>query len=96
MEIKVLKNDEKSILLELKGETFTLTNIIRDELWQDKNVSEAAQIKEHPYLSEPKIYVKTSKGLPITALKKASDRIIKQTKEFREEFKKALKEFKKR
>ena len=91
MELKIVKEDENSILLEIVGETFTLTNILREELWEDKNVSEAAQIKEHPYLAEPKIWVKVKKGSPILALEKASERIIAQASEFREKFKEALK-----
>lgn len=91
MELKVVKKDEKTLLLECKGESFTLTNVLREELWEDKNVSEAAQIKEHPYLAEPKIFVKVSRGDPESALEKASERIIEQTKEFREKFKKELK-----
>jgi DNA-directed RNA polymerase subunit L len=35
--------------------------------------------------------VKTSKGKPVTALDKAAERVIKQTEEFSEAFKKALK-----
>jgi DNA-directed RNA polymerase subunit L len=90
MQLRVVKRDENSILLETIGETFTLTNVLREELWEDKDVSEAAQIKEHPYLAEPKIWVKVKKGSPITALEKAADRIIEQAKEFEEKFKQAL------
>lgn len=91
MELKKIKEDEKTLLLETKGETVTLTNLLKEELWNDKNVSEAAQIKEHPYLVEPKIFVKVSRGSPKTALEKAADRVETQVKEFKEEFKKALK-----
>jgi len=91
MELKVVKQDDKTLVLEVPGETVTVTNVLRGELWEDKNVREAAQIKEHPYLAEPKIFVKTSRGKPQTALKKATDRIIKQTEEFAAEFKKSLK-----
>jgi len=92
MELEVVKEKEKILTLEIKGETVGFTNLIRKELWADKSVSEAAQIKEHPYLEEPKIFVKVSRGMPISALKKASDRIINQLDEFREKFKAALKE----
>lgn len=91
MELKVLKDEDKTLLLEIRGETVTVTNLLREELWNDSNVSEAAQIKEHPYLSEPKVFVKVSGGTPQTALKKACERIIKKSQEFKEEFKKALK-----
>ena len=91
MEVKVLKNEDKTLILEIQGESVTLTNLVRDELWSDKNISEAAHIKEHPYLSEPKIFVKTSRGSPTLSLKKASKRLMDQLDQFREEFKKALK-----
>jgi len=68
-----------------------VTNAIRGELWEDKNVKEAAQIKEHPYLAQPKVFVKTSRGKPETALNKATEKVLKQTEEFAEKFKKALK-----
>jgi DNA-directed RNA polymerase subunit L len=91
MEIKVVKDEAGKLELEIPGETVTVTNVLRGELWEDKNVSEAAQIKEHPYLSNPKIFAATSSGKPETALEKAAERVIKQTEEFSEEFKKALK-----
>lgn len=91
MELKVVKEDDKMIFLETSGETYTLTNVIREELWKDKNVSEAADVKEHPYLAQPKIFVKVSRGSPREALAKAAERVSEKAKEFREEFKKALK-----
>ena len=91
MELKAVKQDEKTLMLEIKGETIALTNLVRQELWNDKSVDEAAQIKEHPYLAEPKIFVKVDRGAPVTALEKASERIESQLNEFREKFKTALK-----
>ncbi|MCS7105832.1 MAG: DNA-directed RNA polymerase subunit L [Candidatus Aenigmarchaeota archaeon] len=91
MELRVIKKDEKILELEIRGETYTLTNLLREELWNDKSVLESAQIKEHPYLSEPKIFVKVSRGSPEVALEKACDRLISKLEEFKEEFKKALK-----
>ena len=91
MELKKLKEDDKTMLVEVVGESFTLTNTIREYLWDDKSVSEAAQIKEHPYLSQPKIFVKTDRGSPVTALEKATEKIIEDTKEFKQKFKEALK-----
>ncbi|HKZ45390.1 MAG TPA: DNA-directed RNA polymerase subunit L [archaeon] len=91
MELKILKQDEKTLMLEVEGETVALTNLLRQELLEDKNVDEAAQIKEHPYLAEPKIFVKTERGSPVTALEKASERIQSQLAEFREKFKAAVK-----
>jgi DNA-directed RNA polymerase subunit L len=91
MQLRVVKEDDSKLILEVKGETVGFVNLLRDELWKDKNVSEAAYIKEHPYLSEPKVFVKVNKGSPRTALEKAAVRIEDQAKEFKEEFKRALK-----
>jgi DNA-directed RNA polymerase subunit L len=91
MELKIVKEEDGKLILEVKGETVGFVNLLRDELWKDKNVSEAAYIKEHPYLSEPKVFVKAVKGNGRAVLEKAADRIKDQTKEFGEEFKKALK-----
>ncbi|MDT7858546.1 MAG: RpoL/Rpb11 RNA polymerase subunit family protein [Candidatus Aenigmarchaeota archaeon] len=90
MELVKIKGDEKSALIEVKEETFTLTSAIEEQLWEDKNVSEAASFREHPYLSEPKIWVKVKKGNVKEALEKAIENLIETTKEFREKFKKAL------
>lgn len=91
MQLKTVEEDEKKIILEVGGETVSFVNLIREELWNDKSVSEAAHIKEHPYLAQPKIFVKTDRGSPKTALEKAATRIEDQAKEFKEAFKKALK-----
>lgn len=91
MKLEVVKQEDKTLILELPEETVTTTNVLRGELWEDPNVSEAAAIKEHPYLEKPKIFVKTTRGKPQTALDKAADRIIKQTDDFIESFKKSAK-----
>lgn len=90
MELKVVEHDGKKLVLEIPGETVTMTNVLREELWEDKNVKESAHMKEHPYLANPKVLVETSRGYPQTALKKAANRIIKQTEDFAEAFKKAV------
>ncbi len=91
MELKKITEDDKSLLVEVTGETFTVTNALREELWEDKSVSESAQVREHPYLSQPKILVKVDRGSPVIALENASERLVTLSKEFQEEFKKSLK-----
>jgi DNA-directed RNA polymerase subunit L len=93
LELRVVKRDEekKRLLLELGGESYTLSNLLRKELWSDRSVREAAHIKEHPYLAQPKVFVAVSRGEPENALKRASKRLIKQVREFKERFRAALK-----
>lgn len=87
MEIRVLRKDSDSMLVEFVGETHTLTNLIREELWNDSNVLEAAEVKEHPYLSEPKIFLRVKKGDPKKALAKALERIERKVEEFKRKVK---------
>lgn len=91
MELKVVKAEDKKLLLELAGESLTITNLLREKLWEDKNVSEAAQIKEHPYLSEPKIWVVVKRGSPLRALNKATNRALDDLEKLKKEFKEKLK-----
>mgnify|MGYP001585936495 CR=1 FL=1 len=91
MELKKIEDSGKRLIVEFDGETVAFTNMIKDKLWEDSSVKEAATIKEHPYLSKPKILVETSRGSPQTALEKATEKLLDETKEFRDKFKDALK-----
>jgi len=93
MELNIVRKDDKSLLLEVKGESFTLTTPIKEKLWEDDNVIEAADMKEHPYLEEPKIWVKVERGSPLTALSRAASKLERDLEKLEEAFKKALKEF---
>ncbi len=88
MELEVEKQDKNSVTIIVKGEGVTLLNMLRDELWNDKNVTEAAIIQEHPFTANPKIMLKVSTGSPITTLEKAVDRIKGNLEDFRKAFKK--------
>jgi len=91
MELKVVKQSKDTILLEIGGETISFANLVTQESWKDKSTIEASHIKEHPYLSQPKVFVKSSKGPAKEILEKSAESIVDQAKEFREEFKKSLK-----
>ncbi len=92
MEVKKIKDEEGVLMLELERESKTFTNLLSEELWNDKNVSEAASIKEHPYMAQPKLYLKMKgKNKPEVAIKDASKRVEVKVKDLEEEFKRALK-----
>ena len=92
MEVKKIKDEEGVLMLELERESKTFTNLLSEELWNDKNVSEAAAIKEHPYMAQPKLYLKMKgKNKPEVAIKDASKRVEVKVKDLEEEFKRALK-----
>ena len=47
MELKKIKENGNMIEIELRGGSIGFANLIKEELWNDKNVEEAAYIKEH-------------------------------------------------
>lgn len=93
MKLKTLKQNKTLLFVEVEGESTGFANLIKDELWKDKNVDEAACIKEHPYMAEPKIYVKMKGRInPKKAIERADKRILVQLKNLEKEFKRALKD----
>ncbi|MBU5689605.1 MAG: RpoL/Rpb11 RNA polymerase subunit family protein [Candidatus Aenigmatarchaeota archaeon] len=84
MEVKAIKGDKDSIMVEIKGDTISFANLIAEELWEIKDVKEAAAIKEHPYLSEPRVYVKANdpKKALVTAAKEVQNKVKEIEKEF--------------
>jgi len=90
MEIVKIKGDETSVLLELKGESFTLASLLEEKLWENKNVLEVASFREHPYLTEVKLWVKVEKGDVKKVLSEVADSLIEDVKELKQEFKKIL------
>ena len=94
MELNKIKEDTDMIEVELKGESVGFVNLIKEELWNDENIDEAAYIKEHPYMAEPKIYVRMKGGRFNTrvALDRAIKRLEVKLKDLEKEFKRALKD----
>ena len=92
MEVKKIKDKDGVLMLELEGESKGFANVLREELWNDKNVSEAADIKEHPYMDQPKLFVKMKgKNKPQKALKDAAKRVEVKVKDLEKEFSRAFK-----
>ena len=92
MEVKKIKDENGVLMLELEGESKSFTNLISEELWNDKNVSEAAAIKEHPYMAQPKLFLKMKgKNKTQKVLKDAAKRIQVNVKDLEKEFSRSLK-----
>ncbi len=91
MEVRIIKESENTLLIELPGESETFANLIKEELWNVKGVIEAAFIKEHPELTEVKIWIKTENIKPREALKIALKNLIEKVRNLKEEYKKLLK-----
>jgi DNA-directed RNA polymerase subunit L len=93
MELDKIKEDSDMIEIELKGESVGFANLLKEELWNDENVDEAAYVKEHPYMSEPKIYLKMKgKSSPRVAMERAIKRLHVKIEDLQKEFKMTLKD----
>lgn len=89
MEFTVLQKTTKRLVVDIKGATHTLCNLLKDELWNDKDVVAAAYNIDHPLIGVPKFIIETNgKTEPSKALEKAADRLKKRNAEFSEAFKK--------
>ncbi|MBU4246267.1 MAG: DNA-directed RNA polymerase subunit L [Nanoarchaeota archaeon] len=89
MKINVLEEKKDSLVVEIEGERHTIPNLIRESLWEDNSVTLAAYEKKHPSLGSPKIIVKAKD--PRNALVSAIKRCESETKDFMDEFEKAVK-----
>lgn len=65
--------------------------MVKDKLWEDSSIKEAASIMDHPYLSKPRILLETSRGSPQAALEKAAEKLEAEAKELKDKLKESLK-----
>lgn len=92
MELKVLEEDKSRLLLQIKGEDHTLCNVLKDELWNDKNIKASAFRIKHPLVGIPEILSETNgKEDPRKALINAAKRLEKEFEKCAEIAKKELK-----
>ena len=84
MEIKVLKEEKNELEFEIVGEDSTLPEIIVHKLNQMPEVDFAAYKIEHPLVGSPRIFLRTKKGSPATAIGKAISALVSEIAEFRE------------
>lgn len=82
MEIRTIDSSKEILEIEVLGENETLLNPLKVKLLADEDVELAEYIIEHPFLSTPKVYIRTKKGEPIAALKRALKSLQKEYKDF--------------
>ena len=86
MELKVLKQDKDYVELEVIGEGHTMCNVLRKEIFNEKDDVVAGYNIEHPLVSNPKMIVKGDK--PVKLILNAVDRLKDKNKELRIKLKK--------
>jgi DNA-directed RNA polymerase subunit L len=88
MELTVLEESDKRMVLELKGANHTLCNALKSELTGNKHVKAATYAMGHPLVGIPKMIVETDgnakpRKLLADAAAKLSDTASSLKKEFR-------------
>ncbi len=91
MEFKVVEKEKNALKLEIEGPDDTAIYPLINELLKDEDVAEAKYSVGHPQLDKPVLYVKTKKGKPSAAIKKAADSLAGQFREARKLFEEQLK-----
>ena len=81
MELKVLEQKKHRLVFELRGADHTFCNALKQELWNDEQVTVSTYTISHPLVGVP-TFVVESKGDVADALKDASKRLQKRNKEF--------------
>ncbi len=79
MEMKVIKNESKELVVEFVTKDLTIPDLIASELLQNSDVEFAGVEKDHPEIGNPRLVVKTGK-------KKASDALEKALEDIDENF----------
>ena len=81
MELQTLERKKHRVVFELRGVDHTFCNALKNELWNDDQVSVSAYNISHPLVGVPRFVVE-SKGDATEALKEASKRLQKRNKDF--------------
>lgn len=88
MEIEFLEKEKEKWEVKLIGETHTFCNILRKELWNDKDLKQAGYFIKHTLTDHPTLVVESKS--PEKSIKSAIQSLKKQNKEFLTKFNKAL------
>jgi len=92
MAIKILKEENNRLEIEIPNEDHTVGNLLRTALLANKHVKFAGYQVIHPLIGGIKLVVQTDEETkPRSALVKALSDTETETKEFRDKLKKALK-----
>lgn len=90
MEINVIEKSKTKLVFELKGESHTFCNILKNELWKDNKVKVSAYRIKHPLIATPLFTLETSGKEPITCLQDAMTRLKKTDNIFKKAIEKVL------
>jgi DNA-directed RNA polymerase subunit L len=88
MELSAIEKGKGKLRVEVRGETHTMLNLIRENSWK-AGAKQASYIIQHPYISQPEVIIRSKN--PSKTLKDAAQLIIDDSKGFSTAFKRAMK-----
>lgn len=88
VKVKIQNEDKNTIIVNIEGAKHTIPNLLRTNLWEDKDVTFAAYEKRHPLVGNTKVLVKAKD--PEASFKRAVKKTVDQVKEFQEAFDKTF------
>jgi DNA-directed RNA polymerase subunit L len=91
MEIKILEQSKNRLVIDVEGESHTLCNALKKELWNESHVKIAAYDIKHPLIGVPHIIIETDGEDPKKVLISAAKKLGKKADDFAKLAKKALK-----
>jgi len=91
MELNIIEETPKKIVMEIKGESHTLCNALKNELWGNSHVKIATYTIKHPLVGIPTFILETDGEVkPRKAMIDASEKLKKDVEKFRIQFKKEI------
>ena len=85
MEFVVVEESKTKLVFDLRGETHTFSNLLKEELLSTKGVTTASYRVDHPLTGVPRFLVETKGVEPRKALKEALASIKKKAEAFKKE-----------
>lgn len=85
MEFKVIEESKTRLVFQLRGETHTLCNALKEELHKVKGVITTTYKIDHPLIGVPEFLIETKGIEPRKAIKEALKALKNKAKEFEKE-----------
>lgn len=87
MNLRIVEEEKNKLKIEFVNETDTITHLLARAAREEG--ADAAAVRDHPFLEEPKIVVMADK--PRSVLKNAAQKVLEWCDEFKDEFNKNIK-----
>lgn len=87
MEVNIIEEKKDKLVFELRGETNTMVNSLKKELWNDSHVKVSGYHIEHPLINIPRFVLQTDGADPKKTIKSALKRLEKQLEQLSSEAK---------